>query len=120
MVTCDTNSFPTNQSKKENLLGHPGSMLQGRSGFKPKWTQGLSSASGMNLGFLYGRPRGLLPPAWRQQQEKFDEELWPRKSQEDADGGSLGHVLIPEPITVPGVGHRGRSWDLGPSFGLLW
>ena len=62
MVTCDRNSFPTNQSKKENLLGHIGSVLQRRSGFKPKWTQGLSSASGMNLCFLYGRPHGPCYP----------------------------------------------------------
>lgn len=61
MVAWDRNSRPTNQGKTENLLGHIGSLLQRRSGFKPTWTQGLSSASGMSLCFLYGRPHGLLP-----------------------------------------------------------
>lgn len=64
-------------------------------------------------------PPASCSTSW-QQRDKFYEQLWPNKSQEDSDGPRLGHVLVPQLITVPGMGTSVISRTLGPVFGLLW
>lgn len=77
-------------------------MFQCRRGFKPKQTQEVDSASELSH-FAFRVPNSVDPAtldsrflSLQQQQGKCDEWLWPGQSWEDADGPSLGRVLLPE------------------------